>query len=230
MAIGAAAIMLAAGHAVRGDRAPLGFLLVLASCAAVLIGVAAEVVRVVSARRRWRDELQADEALAAEIIRWRGRRRLASAAGHLGFALIVLGLAGGEIVDVDTVRLRPGQRLLVPGVMGGSAQLTYLGLSRYQVGALERRVASFRLDRDANGKGAASMMTASLNTDLRSGRQFSSWGLQRGVLADIVVGIASLTDADGILCRCGTRPLASLFWLGAILLLLALATRVSGGP
>ncbi len=229
VALAAAGLSLLAGHALLdGVRRPA---LVLAGglVAAVIVGLVADSVRVLRARSRWEGYLPSGFAGGGTVIRWRTSRRVASIVGHLGCALIVLGTAGAELSEVRTLPLRPGQSVELAGTLGRTARVTYLGLSRYEVGALDKRVASFRFSSGKGEAGTGDLITATLQGDRGTGRQLNRPALLRGALEDVVVGIAGLSDRDGegIICRCGTRPLASLVWLGASLVLLAVLVRRS---
>jgi cytochrome c biogenesis factor len=105
---------------------------------------------------------------------------------------------------------------------GKGVRVTYLGLSRYQVKELQKRVASFRLDR---GRAAPELMTAEAShdvvTDLAGGRP----AVGRGIARDVIVGIDSIGPGERVRCRLAARPFASLVWLGGFLLIVSMLAR-----
>ncbi|UCF21045.1 MAG: hypothetical protein JSU87_06565, partial [Gemmatimonadota bacterium] len=136
-----------------------------------------------------------------------------------------------EVSELRTGPLRPGESVEVAGILGHGGRLTSLGLSRYEVASLDKRVASFQLSSRAGTAGGGDLITAALHRDPRTGRQLERPALKRGVLQDVVVAIAGLGggDREEIVCRCGTRPLTNLVWLGASLVFLAVLGRWSWG-
>ncbi len=130
--------------------------------------------------------------------------------------------AEGSRVE-DTRPLSPGQSLELTGRFGAETRVTYLGLSRYQVGQLDKRVASLRVHREgASGR----LATATLVTDVAVGRVSREPTVIRGALSDVVVDMAGRVGDEAILCRLAYRPLASCVWLGW---LLVVASLYAGG-
>ncbi len=148
----------------------------------------------------------------------RSRRRQASLFGHLGFALLLVGLSAEGFRLEETRPLSPGERFELTGRFGERTRVTYLGLSRYQVGQLDKRVASLRLSRRGSG---SHLITPALVTDGVLGRASREPALVRGALSDVVVDIAGRVSDEVILCRLAYRPLASCVWLGGLLILAA---------
>ncbi len=114
--------------------------------------------------------------------------------------------------------MSPGERFELTGRFGERTRVTYLGLSRYQVGQLDKRVASLRLSRRGSG---SHLITPALVTDGVLGRASREPALVRGALSDVVVDIAGRVSDEVILCRLAYRPLASCVWLGGLLILAA---------
>lgn len=182
------------------------------------VGLAADLTRIARARRelrRWRPE--PDET---GVMRSRSERRWASAVAHLGLALVVIGLAADALTRSETRSLQPGESLAAPA--GSDLSVTYLGLSRYQVGELDREVASFRLRR---GDGATKLITASSTFDWSLRRRFERSAVEPGAARDVIVTIAGRGGGEGIVCRFSVRPLASFVWLGGFLLVIAMLVR-----
>ena len=165
--------------------------------------------------------------MRAAAHRYRSERRWSAALAHLGIGLLVVGLAAEGARRTETRSLQPGATLSVDAVGGGSVRVTYLGLSRYQVEEMDREVASFRLDRAG---GDVRLITASRTFDWDSRRQYDRPGLALGLAGDVIVTIAGRASGDGIVCRLTLRPLASLVWLGGLLLLVSLFVRGRPAP
>lgn len=185
---------------------------------ALAVGVAADLTRIARARRelrRWRPE-----GVAAGVTRSRSERRWASALAHLAIALVVIGLAADALTRSETRNLQPGESLAAP--VGAHLSVTYLGLSHYQIGDLDREVASFRLRR---GDGAAKLITASSTFDWSSRRQFETPAIEPGAARDVIIRIAGRGGGEGIVCQLSVRPLASFVWLGGFLLVVATLVR-----
>jgi cytochrome c biogenesis factor len=152
----------------------------------------------------------------------RSRRRWSSAVAHLGIATLVIGLSAGTMAEVRTQTMSPGDSIRARSGLSGEVTVTYLGLSRYQVGALDKRVASFSLfdGRDRE------MKTAAITQDLASRRQSRTGVLKRGLFNDVSVGIAGVSGADDdIVANVASRPLTSLVWLGGLLILVSVGLR-----
>ncbi len=209
LALAAGAAAAAVGYVLVGND-PL-FAVACAVVGASAVGAAVEQVRLRAARRAgWQD---APASVKGALAVRAGRRR-ASVVGHLGFALLLLGLSAEGLRVQDTRPLSPGQGFELTGRFGKTTRVTYLGLSRYQVGQLDKRVASFRLYRE----GASSQLaTAALITDIAVGRVSREPTLVRAALGDLVVDIAGRVGDEAILCRLAYRPLASCVWLGGVL-------------
>ncbi len=199
-----------------------GFAVAGALATGVLAGFAADLMRVVAAGRRLSGDPDRPEALDRKLLRARTRRRWASATAHLGAALLVLGLAAGDLVRSETRSLVPGDRISAPGHFGARVEVTFLGLSRYQVDDQDKQVASFTL---RQGDDAPQLITAAQIIDGISRRQFRQPAVRRGVLRDVIIDMMGQRGRDTVLCRLSVRPLAGLLWLGAILTLAALLLR-----
>ena len=218
----AAATGLAAGAATLAvnGRGRIELALAAGLLAASLVATDAELIRTIAASRGRR--AVSLPAGLRRVRRARARRRFGSALGHLGLALLVLGVAGDTLKRVDTRPLDPGDSLSLEAAAGYEVRITYLGLSRYQVGDVDRRVASFKL---VAGDGPTRMVTASSSYDWISRREIRRPALQRGPTRDVIVNIMGFRDDEGIVCRLSTRPLTNLIWLGGALLLAAVLGR-----
>jgi cytochrome c biogenesis factor len=190
---------------------------------AILFGFAADLVRLRAARRSWGEASSEHRPDERAVARARAGRRWSSALGHLGVAILVVGLSAEKLAEVRTAQLNPGDSITTGGGLASEVRVTYLGLSNYQVGELDKRVASFTL----SGLGTApELVTAALTYDLATRRQFRTPALKRGALSDVVVGITGRTGSEeGIMFSVASRPLASLVWLGGLLLLAAIFAR-----
>jgi len=185
---------------------------------AVLAGFVADLVRLKEAHRSFENLQSSDD----RVIARRSWRRWSSALAHLGVATLVLGLSAEAMTEVHTQTMIPGDAVSARIGVTGAVTVTYLGLSRYQVDALDKRVASFSLfdgdDRE--------MKTAAMAHDLATRRQSRTPALKRGLLSDVVVGITALSGSEeGIVCSVASRPLASLVWLGLLLIFASVALR-----
>jgi cytochrome c biogenesis factor len=213
-----AAVGVVAAYGVSGWRVP-GFAVAGGLAAVVLAGFAADVVRLRAARRALAGS---DPGPAAPVVRRRARRRGASALAHLGAALVVLGAAAGALTRSAARTIEPGESLSLRGRSRPRITVTYLGLSRYRVGDLERQVASFKLDW---GGAPPEIITAGLTYDWRGRRQIETPALRRGVDRDVIVQFSSRQRSEAIDCRLSIRFLAVLVWLGGLLILLSFALR-----
>ncbi len=216
LAVGAAAA--AGGYALSGSD--WVFVMASAIAGAALVGTAAELARLRASRRTRREDAP---PIVRNVLGVRSRRRQASVLGHLGFALVLVGLSAEGLRLEETRPLSPGERFELTGRFGVLTRVTYLGLSRYQVGQLDKRVASFRL---SHGESGSRLVTPSLVADVVAGRVSREPSLVRGALSDVVVDIAGRVGDEVILCRLAYRPLASCVWLGGLLLL---ASFLAGG-
>jgi cytochrome c-type biogenesis protein CcmF len=188
------------------------FALACGLAAAMLIGFAADLVRLRAVRTRiWTVE---DDS-PATLIASRSRRRWSSAVAHLGLALMVAGLAANGLTTTESAAISPGESLVLR-MAGGETRAVYLGLSRYQVGAVDKRVASFSLYR---GDSPPQLVVASLSYDPVMREQFRVPFISRGALNDVGITIRGLRGGEDILCSLSARPLANLLWFGWILLL-----------
>lgn len=217
-----AAVLAAAGvvaaYGMSGWTAP-GFAVAGGLAAAVLTGFAADIVRLRTADRALSG---ADAGPAAPAVRTRARRRRASALAHLGVALVVLGLSAGALTLTAVRTIEPGESLGLSGRSGAGITVTYLGLSRYRVGDLERQVASFGLN---VGEGPAELITAAVTYDWTGRRQIRTPALERGVVRDVIVQFSSRRGSEAVNCRLSFRYLAGLVWLGGVLMLLSFVVR-----
>ena len=197
------------------------FALISGIVAVLLAGLLLEALRLRAVRASARRATPADPPVVVAVWRARGGRRMASIFGHLGVALLVLALAAGAATRSDTRLLRPGDRLdlAFPSFAGGSVQITYLGLSRFQTGSLDKTAASFMLSR---GGRAPKVVSAQSIYDFVSRRQTRKPALERGVLTDISVSIVSRGEGEDVFIRLAGRPLANLAWLGGGLLLFSM--------
>ena len=190
--------------------------------AGLTVGLAADLTRVARVQRELRR--RQGETGDGDDMRPRSERRWASAVAHLGLAVVVVGLAGDALTRSETGSLRPGQDLSASA--GGELRVTYLGLSRYQMGGRDREVASFRLRR---GDEAPKLITASSTFDWPSRRQLERPAVVTGAARDVIVSIVGRGGGEEIVCRLSVRPLASFVWLGGFLLLVATLVRVRPG-
>ena len=197
------------------------FALISGIVAVLLAGLLLEALRLRAVRASVRRATPADPPVVVAVWRARGGRRMASIFGHLGVALLVLALAAGAATRSDTRLLRPGDRLDLasPPFAGGSVQITYLGLSRFQTGSLDKTAASFMLSR---GGRTPKVVSAQSIYDFVSRRQTRKPALERGVLTDISVSIVSRGEGEDVFIRLAGRPLANLAWLGGGLLLFSM--------
>ncbi len=212
------AVAIAAGAYVLSGGRHLRFAAACGLAATAGLGLAADVIRLRAARRAGVGE---EWVALRGVVRRRVGRRWASALGHLGLALIIVGLSAEALRVEDTQPLRPGEELALTTRLGG-ARVTFLGLSRYQIGQLEKRVASFKLHGDGS---EARLVTSAMITDLSSRRVYRAPALVRGPVRDVVVDLVGRTDSEGIVCRIAHRPLAGLVWLGGLLLLASAVGR-----
>ncbi len=210
-AIAAGAAAAAAGY-LLGDGTNTPFVVACGIAGASAVGAAVELVRLRASRQARREDVT---AAIRDALRVRVGRRRASVIGHLGFALVLLGLSAEGSRLEETRPLSPGQSFELTGRSGAETRVTYLGLSRYQVGQLDKRVASFRVYR---GGTSGRLATAALVTDVAGGRVSREPTVIRGVLSDLVVDMAGRVGDEAILCRLAHRPLASCVWFGWLLL------------
>lgn len=217
--LAAASALVAGGTAMArlGTRA-LSFELLIALAAAAVVGFLADLGRVIAARRLERRAAEAGERREARVLRLRSRRRRSSVLGHLGLASIIVGLSAGSLSRSETQPLSPGDSFSLESSGEGDATVTYLGLSRYEMGDVDKRVASFLLRR---GGDEPELVTAAMTFDRSSQRQVRTPALARGLLGDLIVDIVGRRDDEGIMSRLTVRPLASLVWLGGGLLLIS---------
>ncbi len=201
----------------NGPGAP-GFAGLSGLTAALLVGALADVTRLNSVRRRQVGAEPGGDQRRRAIVGMRARRRGASLLAHLGLAFAVLGFSAAALTRSDTRLLNPGDTLSVSG-WGDEVRVTYLGLSRYQVGELDKRVASFKL---ARGDGDARLVTAELIHDRVWRRDWLIPFVKPGVVRDVVVAIGGRRGDEAVMCRLSTRPLASMVWLGGGLLLISM--------
>ena len=184
---------------------------------AILVGFVSDLLRLRAARR--------SGAVQDPVSRWRASRRWSSSLGHVGVAALALGLAAEALTEVETVPLDPGDSVTVPSGPASEVQVTYLGLSRYQIGELDKRVASFSLSSSSAGR--SELTTAAMTYDMAARRQFRTPALERGAMADVIIGITGRTGSgEGIMCRVASRPLAILVWIGGLLVLASVLGRV----
>ena len=203
-----------AAYAVSGWRQP-AVAVTAGLVLAILVGFVSDLLRLRAAQR--------SGAVQQPVARGRASRRWSSALGHLGVAVLVLGLSAEALTEVETVPLDPGDSFTAPSGPASEIQVTYLGLSRYQIGELDKRVASFSL----SSAGRSELATAAMTYDMATRRQFRTPAVERGVLADVIIGISGRTGSEeGIMCRVASRPLASLVWIGGLLVLASILGRV----
>jgi cytochrome c biogenesis factor len=187
---------------------------------AVLVGLVADVVRLREAHRSFRTN--DPNSSVGRVVARRSWRRGSSALAHLGAALLVLGLSAEAMTEVHTQPMIPGDAVGAKSGLAGKVTVTYLGLSRYQVDALDKRVASFSIS-DGDDR---EMMTAAMTYDLSTRRQYRTPALKRGLLGDVVVGITGRSGSEeGIVCSVASRPLASLVWFGGLLIFASVFVR-----
>lgn len=210
-------------YAIAG-RSGLVFALAVGLAVGMGVGGAAEAVRLSRARSHRREE--SAEARAAETAARRsrtGRRRAASLA-HLGLAFVALGVAAEGLTRAESRVVFPGDALALSEWPGRGVRATYLGLSRYQVSEIDKRVATFKLER---GRAPAELTTAELLDDWVSGVTGRRPAVRRGILYDTVVSIADVRPGDGVMCRLAARPFALLVWLGWAILVVSTVARWS---
>lgn len=187
--------------------------------AAVVIGFTADLIRLHTARRTL---IGGDPAAAAAALRRRTRRRRASALAHLGVAAVVLGAAADALTRTAERAIEPGESLGLTD-RGARISVTYLGLSRYRVGELDRQVASFRLDR---GEAPPEIVTAALTYDWTGRRQIRTPAVRRGLLRDVIVQFTLRRGSEAVDCRLSIRFLAGLVWLGGLLIAVSFLPRL----
>lgn len=212
VSVGLSAITTIGVYVATGSRYP-EVALATGLAVAVLSGFVADMVRL-----REANSGSSDSWVGAR----RSWRRWSSALAHLGAATLVLGLSAEAMTEVHTQPMNPGDAVSARSGIAGAVTVTYLGLSRYQVDELDRRVASFSL----SDGGDREMKTAAMTYDLATRRQFRTPALKRGLLNDIVVGITGWSGSEeGIVCSVASRPLASLVWLGGLLIFASVVVR-----
>ncbi|MEE8550885.1 MAG: cytochrome c-type biogenesis CcmF C-terminal domain-containing protein [Gemmatimonadota bacterium] len=206
-------------YAHAGWRAP-AFAVASGLFAAVLVGLGAEIRRLMSAR----SSLSASGTTGGRTMtfRTRARRRMSSLVAHLGIALVVMGLLADELATAANGTLLPGETLSSGSTVNG-IRVTYLGLSRYRIGDLERTVASFMLYR---AEEAPRMVTAEMTFDWISRRERWTPAIARGALSDVIVNVSDHEANEAVSTHLASRPLAGAVWLGAALLLLAMVEAV----
>ena len=118
---------------------------------------------------------------------------------------------------METRLVAPGDEVDLETLGGRTVNLTYLGLSRFQVSNRDKTVASFML---ARGSGDPQLVSAESVFDFGSQERTARPALERGILSDVSVSIAGRGEDEDVLVRLGDRPLASLAWLGGGLFLL----------
>ncbi len=221
LAAGVSGLAVGGGAYALSGRTSPEFVIAAALAAATIVGLAADGVRLRAVRRAARADWS-DDSVAA-VLKVRSARRRAAAFSHLAVALIVVGLAAGFLTRVESQPLSPGGTLALPGEGAAAVKVTYLGLSRYQSGDIDRRVASFSL---YQAQRAPELVTAVMSFDMAERRQYRRPALIRGPLSDVILEVAGFSaSTEGIVCRLARRPLASLVWLGGLLLLVAVTLR-----
>lgn len=217
VAVGLATVGAVAVLAVTG-MTPLA--LVAGLTLGLCVGLVAELVRLSRVGVR-------TQGGGAAVFRTRTERRWASAVGHLGIAILVLGFAAQPLTRSEARQLQPGETLSVVGGIAAGVGVTYLGLSRYQVGHLDREVASFRLD----WGGRSRLVTAARTFDWSTRTEVELPALVTGPARDVIVSVEGGRGADdGLVCRLAVRPLGSLVWLGGALLIVSLLARTRPAP
>jgi cytochrome c biogenesis factor len=187
-----------------------------ALAAAIVVGVAADLARIARSRRGSRVPAAERAAEISSLVRRRAGRRRSAAVAHLGVAVLVLGLAAEPLTNSETRVLYPGDSLSLRDGPGKGVRTTYLGLSRYQVKELQKRVASFRLDR---GRAGPELMTAETSYDVATDLTGRRQAVGRGLARDVVVSVDDFVPDEGVRCRLSARPFASLVWLGGFILI-----------
>ena len=127
-------------------------------------------------------------------------------------------MAAEALTNEETRVLYPGDVATLSGWPGRDIRATYLGLSRYEVNEIDKRVATFKL---ARGKARPELVTAELLDDLAAGWSGQRSAVRRGLLYDTVVSISNLRPGEGVVCRLAARPFPILVWFGGALLLAA---------
>lgn len=205
-----------------GGREGLLLAILCGLAVAIAVGAAADAARLFRVRRRWRQSAADDRAEISLVLRRRTGRRRASALAHLGLAALGVGIAAETLTQAESRVLYPGETTSLSGWLGAEVRVTYLGLSRYQADELEKRVATFKLER---GQARPELVTAEIVrnrvTDLPSRRP----AVQRGALFDTIVSLVDLRAAEGAMCRLALRPLSWLVWLGGAVLFLSTFAR-----
>jgi cytochrome c biogenesis factor len=218
-----AAVTLVGLYTVLGRRG-IVFAVAAGLVVAMAVGSAAEAVRLSRARRRCSGGPAGGSAMVIRAHRRRTGRRRASSLAHIALALIGLGIAAEGLTRADSRVLHPGDVAAVAGWPGRENRATYLGLSRYRVGEIEKRVATFKLER---GGSRSELATAEILDDLATGVSIRRPALRRGILYDTIVSIDGLRPGDGVSSRLAVRPLPILVWLGGVLLLVSTFGRWS---
>ncbi|MGD8866395.1 MAG: cytochrome c-type biogenesis CcmF C-terminal domain-containing protein [Gemmatimonadales bacterium] len=194
---------------------------------AMAVGTAAEAMRLSWVRRGFGDRADRGSTMVSRARRSRTARRRAASLAHLGLALLAVGLAAEALASSESRVLYPGDVAALSGWPGREIRATYLGLSRYQVNEIEKRVATFKLER---GQARPELVTAELVDDLASGWSGRRSAVRRGVLYDTIVSISGLRQGEGVVCRLAARPFPILVWFGAALLLAAVPAGWSRVP
>jgi len=205
-------------------RAGLLFGLVGGLAAAMAVGVAADAVRLLRAQPRRHVPAVDQRGWVAGVLGRRMGRRQASALAHLGLALIALGIAAEVLTRAESRVLYPGDAVSLSGWLGADVRVTYLGLSNYQAGELDKRVGTFKLD---SGGTPSRLVTAQVIYDRITDLPTQRPALIRGALYDTVVSIVDLRPGEGALCRLAVRPISWLVWVGGALLVLSAVARWS---
>lgn len=219
LGIGALAALVAAAAFFAAGGVSFVFPLLAGLGAGVTVGSLFELLRL-------RSVLGSDAAGVRPADVWRGRtlRRTASVLTHLGITAVIVSLSAGLVARSSTRLMSPGDRFALGG--NGSVSITYLGLSRFQVGGLDKTVASFMLDR---GGGVSKLIMAESTYDFVARTQTRRPAMERGFFRDVSAGIAGRGEGEDILVRLAQRPLVGLLWVGGGLLWIGfLLSGVSG--
>lgn len=211
----AAALVAAVAFGLVHGGPPIHVAVLVGLAAAVVAAFVIDVLRVGRARPLLASARPGGDLHKRAVLRVRARRRLASAAAHLGLALVAVGLATSALSRSQTEVLEPGETIAMSLGRRDSVSVTYLGLSRYQLERLDKRVASFLMK---FGEERPELVTATMTFDLMAQRHTQAPALVRHGLDDVVLGIAGMTAGEEITCVLGLRPFARVVWLGALML------------